>query len=188
MSCMRWNNHLKLWGTYMIKKGNYHYFNFDDHREKFVDIFTQYYGKQYEKTIRERLENFVYVPYMNFNYLNQYFNYYLSTFRNEIIEEYCKLSGRKDLTPEQKDVVWSKGGSTFFALVNEGENLVECDFLGDEKVELLNHRTTVAKSFGIEDEEPYPALVREARYVFQALQKVCENHPCDVFYDMILVL
>jgi len=169
----------------MIKEGNYHFFDFAKHREKFEDIFADYYGREHLDTIKERMDSVVYVPYMNFDHVNSYFNHRLDLFRDEILEEYSRLSGRAELTDAQKDMIWNNGGSVFTGLCINGDNLMDSDHLGDEKIERINDRLLVAKEFGVTDENPYEFLAEQARYVFKAIEKVCKEHPCDAFTDMM---
>ena len=37
----------------MIKDGNYYFLDYEAHREEFIQILIDYYGKKHEKTIRE---------------------------------------------------------------------------------------------------------------------------------------
>ena len=169
----------------MIKEGNYHYFDFARHRDKFEDIFADYYGREHLDTIKKRMDSVVYVPYMNFDHVNDYFNHRLDLFRDEILAEYSRLSEFKSLTDTQKDIVWKDGGSLLFAFCKDGDNLKDCDHLGEEKDERLGDRILAAKEFGIYDENPYEFIAQQARYLFKAIEKVCEDHPCDAFKDMI---
>ena len=47
----------------MIKNGKYNFLDFDKHKEKFIDAFTTYYGKEAEQTIKDRINSITYVPY-----------------------------------------------------------------------------------------------------------------------------
>jgi hypothetical protein len=173
----------------MIKNGNYYYVNFDEHKEKFIKVLTEYYGDEFEEIIRERMDTITYVPFHKFDAVSLYYGKQMDKYREEILDAFARISGRENLTDEQKDIVWENGGSKFFSAMHNGGNLQESDYLFEGKDELLENRKKVAELFGLTNEETLiEDLKTEARNVRLALAEVTKNHPCDVFHDLDLVV
>ncbi len=169
----------------MIKDGNYYYLDYDAHREKFIDVIVELCGKDKEDIIRQRMDKVVYVPYMKYDNVIDYYSQSMATHADEIYAEFEKISGIK-LTDAMKELVFKDGGSRFFLANYEGENLEANEFfLGKEYCDQIREaRKAVCEEFGITAENPIPEIQKLCRQVKKALQRVAENHPCQVYKDV----
>jgi len=168
----------------MIKDGNYYYLNFDEHKEKFIDVFTEYYGSEFAETIRNRINSITYVPYMKFDYVSSYYGKLMDKYKDEIIAEFKKISGH-DVKKEDEDLIWKDGGSSIFASEIDGHNLENCDFLFEVKNEYLAIRDKVTTALGLDKSADLVEQFKcEARNLKKALAEVEKRHPCQVFNDV----
>ena len=169
----------------MIKDGNYYFLDYEAHREDFIQILIDYYGKKHEKTIRERMDKVVYVPYMKYDNVIDYYSQFMTQHQDEIFAAFEKVRGIK-LTEEMKPIIWKDGGSRCFAANFEGENLNDCEFfLGKEYCdEIRKAREEVCQAFGITAENPVPEIQTLCRQVKAALREVANKHPNQVNRDV----
>ena len=168
----------------MIKDGNYYYLNFDEHKEKFIDVFTEYYGSEFAETIRNRINSITYVPFMKFDYVSSYYGKLMDKYKDEIIAEFKKISGH-DVKKEDEDLIWKDGGSSIFASEIDGHNLENCDFLFEVKNEYLTIRDKVITALGLDKSADLVEQFKcEARNLKKALAEVEKRHPCQVFNDL----
>lgn len=172
-------------GGYMIKNGNYYYLDYEAHREEFVQTLIDYYGKEHEETIRNRMDKVIYVPYMKYDNVIDYYSQFMTQHQDEIFAAFEKIRGLT-LTDEIKPLVWKDGGSRCFAANFEGENLDECEFfLGKEYCdEIRKARKDVCEAFGITAENPIPEIQTLCRQVKKALKEVADKHPNQVNRDV----
>ena len=171
----------------MIKNGNYSYLDLHAHKDKFIDIACEYYGEEYRQQFEKDFENLKYIPYMNFGTIANYYNKYILQFKDEIIAEYMRLSGRKTLTDEQKHFLMNDSDYTLESSIREGRLLYNIIYREKDKLaKLQNHRLEVAKAFGILGNGQYilDELHKEVRYLAQAKRNVENAHKCDTFVDI----
>lgn len=169
----------------MIKDGNYYFLDYEKYRESFIDILIEYYGKEHEETIRNRMNKVVYIPYMTYDNVIDYYSQDMTRHSDEIYSAFEEFTGYK-LTDEMKKLVWEDGGSMIFTANKEGENLTQCEFfLNKEYYQILvNARKKVCEAFGITAENPVPEIQKLCRQVKKALRVVADNHPNQVNRDV----
>ena len=169
----------------MIKDGNYYFLDYEAHREDFIQILIDYYGKDKEKTIRERMDKVVYVPYMKYDNVIDYYSQSMTEHSEEIYKAFARIRGVRP-TKKMKELIWRDGGSRCFAANFEGENLDDCEFfLGKEYCdEIRKARAEVCEAFGITAENPVPEIQTLCRQVKAALRTVADRHPCQVYRDV----
>lgn len=167
--------------------GNYEFLDFEGVRENLIKAFTEYYGEEHADEVRKRLEKVKYVPFIGYDSLHTFCSIMLNGHQDEIIKEYKKISGRKHLTAEMKDMIWSEGGSMFFGALTDGENLQYNTFLASYE-DAMNCRQDVCRAFGITDENPVPTIKQECRNLRKALIKVMKEHSNPTFVDVNKVM
>lgn len=174
----------------MIKNGNYEWFDFEGNKEKILDILISDYGQQHDKTIRERMDKVRYVPYVSYDYVSTYANARFDDYKDEIVDNFKKLSHRDTLTPEQLEVVWGENGTQLFTANMYGGNLTTNPLLGESRKSVMETREKVCKAFdlSLEDESTVDALAKEARTLKEAIDIMMKNNPCDVFVDLNRVI
>lgn len=169
----------------MIKNGNYYFLDYDAHKEDFIQILIDDYGKDKEDLIRERMSKVVYVPYMTYDNVIDYYSQSMTEHSDEIYKAFSRLRGVK-LNKRMKELIWKDGGSKCFAANFEGENLDDCEFfLGKEYCdEVRQARKEVCEAFGITAENIIPEIQTLCRQVKAALRTVADRHPCEVYKDV----
>ena len=172
-------------GENMIKDGNYYFLDYDAHKEEFIQILIDDYGKEHEKTIRERMDKVIYVPYMKYDNVIDYYSQSMTEHSEEIYKAFARIRGIRP-TKKMKELIWKDGGSRCFAANFEGENLDDCEFfLGKEYCdEIRKARAEVCEAFGITAENPIPEIQTLCRQVKAALRTVADRHPCQVYRDV----
>ena len=174
-------------GGYMIKDGNYYFYDFEKDRDKFKEVLTRYYGQEYSQQVSKKIDSMLYVPYLREEYVYYYSFCHLNKYRKDVAEEFASLSGIQELPQECygddgyiAELCWT--GIIF------GENLS----IAPVAQELINNingcRTSFAKLFGIEgDDKEVESKVLHLMGLYLTAEKnvMRDKYPCDVFDDDI---
>lgn len=173
----------------MIEKGNYDFFDYEQHKDKFLDIFTQIYGEEHRDEISRRLDTVQYIPYIEPKVVYEYYNQLINMHSDELIHEFKKLMGLRRVPQEMAELIWSEkdlDSPLVFSIVF-GENLEQMkEFASyeDDIEDALAIREKAYKIFGLEGEDKFERLQDIARKVNDAMTIVGNRYPCDVVKDI----
>ena len=172
----------------MIKDGNYQFANYEDYVDKFVEVFTKFYGEQYRDKIKYRLDRVRYVPYYSLDYVSSYYVMLMSKYKDDLVKAFEQVSGVK-ATPEIADILWDAEdhASPLYTGLIDGEYLEKnySFFKDDGRKAMLECREKAYKAFGLEnDKDKFVKLAYYGKCYTKARKMVEEMHPCDVFTDV----
>lgn len=170
----------------MIKNGNYYFLNFGEHKDKFINVFTKYFGERNRQIIDDKINTCGYYPYISEEAVTDYYNQYLAKFKDEIIDEFCKEIGVKDPSPEIRNFIMSdEGRSGILTAIVFGDALKPDTLLisDDRKKHHLEVRAKAYRLFGFEEDD-FEALQDMARIFDACCRKITQKHKCDVFKDV----
>lgn len=173
----------------MIENGNYDFFDYEKHKDKFVDSFAQVYGEEHRGEISRRLDTVQYIPYIEPNVVYEYYNQLLNIHSDEIIHEFKKLMGLRRVPREMADIIWSEE-ELDSPLVNSivfGTNIEDmAQFTGMKKDldKVLAVREKAYELFGLDGEDKFERLQDVVRKLNNAMTIVGNRYPCDVVKDI----
>lgn len=172
----------------MIINGNYKWFDIESLKPLFIEASVKVYGEDYRESITNKINSFKYHPYHSIEYVTDYYNAYIYSFREEIAEEFFKLSGiepdeklKKIIIPEEYD----KYPALFYA-VEGGLNVDSTNYTSEGVNYLKQIRDIIIDRFGLtgSDEDIYKQLLVLRNIYAQAEEIVEGRHKCDVTEDM----
>ena len=79
----------------MIRNGNYKWLNFNKIKPMMKQVFTEYYGEEHQAYLEKIIDSINYVPFHKFDYVNEYYKLHIMNFKDEIVNNFCKLAGLK---------------------------------------------------------------------------------------------
>lgn len=173
----------------MIKNGNYEYFDFEAHKDKFKEVFVKVYGEKFRDVISNRLDTVQYIPYIEPTVVYEYYNQILNNHKDEIFGAFKKFMGLKTISKEMADLLWSETTleSPLVRCISEGENLADYpNYASDEKdkKEMLKNRNKAYKLFGLTGKNKLEKLQNIVRLLDKSMTLVGERHKCDVVRDI----
>ena len=170
----------------MIRDGNYSFYDLNKDKEKFKEVLTKYYGEEHRDIVSERIDRIKYVPYYREDFVYYYSFAHLNNFRDEVAEEFKKLSHLDNLPKEFFDTEGTIADLCWSGVLY-GKN-IEIAPVPQSFIELVNlSRSAFAKLVGISTEEQdwQNKVLNYMSLYLEAEKTVMRNHPCDVFNDDI---
>lgn len=171
----------------MIKNGNYYFLDWEAHKDKFIEVFKEFYGEGNEQEVQDRLETTVYLPYLEPEVIYEYYGKLILDHKDELVADFRKRMGLKKVSAEMADMLWSSEtlDSPITNCLANGENLEQLANFDPEGVgKLLQDREKAYKLFGIDGENKLDQLHDVVRQLNRSIRTIEERYPCDVFRDI----
>jgi len=173
----------------MIKNGNYYFFDFDKHKDKFMDVFTEFYEDRNAEEVKKRMDTIVYIPYLEPEVIYDYYDQLMNEHKSELVKEFIHLMGIEKANKKLTRLLWDDQEfySPLVQCIAEGNNLevmpIENENWRDEQ---LQTRQEAYEVFGIEGDDAvkFTKLQDIVRTFNIAMRNIEEKYPCDVFRDM----
>ena len=168
-----------------IINGDYSFLDLRDIKNNIIDTFTEYFGEEYRKTIKNRLDRVIFAPYHSLDYINDYYLEHINRYSSEIYYRTLENLGIKESTPELESVLRSYGT----VRDNQLREVVYYDnSLTGSVNRVINEETLrpVAQAFGVNTgslEGDRKELVRIYKTYLDTIREVENENSCDVFYD-----
>ncbi|MGN0961914.1 MAG: hypothetical protein ACI4PF_06945, partial [Christensenellales bacterium] len=174
----------------MIENGNYVFFDYEKHKDKFKDIFTQMYGEEYKEEISKRLDTVEYIPYIQPEVIYEYYNQILNMHSDEIIHEFKRFMGLRRIPKQMSEILWDESEleSPLINCMAEGDNLENMPFLDqineEQKSKYLETREKGYKLFNLTGDNKFEELQDIVRVLDRAIRLVRKRYSCDVVRDI----
>lgn len=173
----------------MIINGNYKWFDIESLKPLFIEASVKVFGEEFRDTITQKINAFKYHPYHSIEYVTDYYNAYIYSFRDEIAEEFFKLSGIEPSEKIRNFIIPTEYNAMppLFYAVEGGLDIEKNTNYTKEGIYYIKEiRSMAIEDFGLTgtDEEIYKQLITLRNYYSQAEQIVEDRHKCDVTEDM----
>ena len=165
------------------KNGNYKFFNMKDISKNLIEVFIDVFGENNKHHIQKIINKTEVFPFHSFGYVNQKYLEKIKEYENEIIDEFCKLSGLKR-TPEINFCL---------KLDNNGNNELKREvYFGDKIINIINKEPRdyelfedICVAFGISMNEDSRERLNEIYKLYMSAVKSIElEHDCQLFQDI----
>ena len=170
------------------EQGNYEFLDFEKEKPKFIDTFVRFYGEKYRDIITNRINNIRYVPYLNRDFVTEYYAKTLADKREELVDYFSMLSARP-YNSEMDDLIFDpkEGGSKIIYSLLGGENYTQSRCLDKAtKKEIGELRDTISRVFSIPKEPKnvqYAGIQKLYTIYRRAAALLATRHKCDIIDD-----
>ncbi len=175
---------------FMIKDGNYKYGIYEDIKDHIYKAFIEYYGKENEKIVREKLDKSEVISFDDKEYVLDYYDAYIQKYRDEILNEFYHQLGIARLHIFD-NFIWQENQKLSEAPINVamlGGNYVDvCNFTELGQKEIETSRENIINLIGTKiknNDNNYEKLKTIHNIFNKSVQKIENLHPCDVFKDV----
>lgn len=174
----------------MIKNGNYYHLDWEKYKPKIIESFVYYYGEKYRDIIEKKINDTIVIGYNSYDYICDYYNKFIYKYRDEILEEFYKISHIKR-NPKIDEFLLkdSNGFSKLEDALNGVENLDDCLYSKSTIDHLESLRKECIDLFDLNKindnkEIDYFILRNYYRDYELAVENIENKYSCDVTRDI----
>lgn len=173
----------------MIKDGNYQYGIYEEIKDHIYNAFIEYYGKENEKAVREKLDRMEVSSFDDKEYVLAYYDKFIQKYRNEILNEFYHKLGIARLSIYD-NVIWKENQNLSEAPINiamlDNSYIDEYGFTDSSQKEIKDAKDNIINLVGSKiKENDNDIKLKTIHNIFnKCVRKIEDLHPCDVFKDV----
>lgn len=168
-------------------QGNYEWMDFESEKPRFIDAFVRFYGEKYRDIITKRINDIEYKPYLDREFVTDYYGKVLSENRDELCHYFGVLAACH-MSDEMKDLVWNseKEQSDIIYSLFGGVDFEKSRALSQEtKKEIRELREKIANAFKLSHDPvtQYQQIRRLYTMYRRATRELANFHKSDILCD-----
>ncbi|MBE5757908.1 MAG: hypothetical protein E7345_03140 [Clostridiales bacterium] len=170
----------------MIVNGNYEFFNFHKHKDKFIEAFVQFYGEEYREIITYRINEINYHPFHSEEYVSYKYQEYLKTFKDEINKRLLEKYGLPKNGVRENIILSDKYKDMWICLLG-GQFFESVDINEEEKQKIRDVRKLITDEFNLSTESEtsnFLDILKFRKNYVDIVRDIEKEYSCEVFRDI----